>query len=387
MNMNIKETFLKLTSKTYPHGFEDELVSFLPKDKFQDDHGNYYVQIGQSRTAFTCHLDTCCREQVDVIHVIDGDTIRTDGKSILGADDKAGMTILLYMMEKNIPGLYCFFIGEEVGCIGSGLASKDKWFKDYDRMISFDRRGTGSVITFQSSKRSCSDEFGRELSKRLNKHGMKFEIDDTGVYTDSAEFTDVISECTNLSVGYYNEHRHTESQDIGHLIRLANACVKIDWETLPAKRVSGTVDYKSYGSSSYNRYDYGNVGTSWERSEKNKRKNERQHSKSKGWSIDEWYDQSHPTKTYTYPKKELDKYDDFPVVSKTKGKTYYNSLDNEIDDFYKETRTPAYYEALKQIIYDDRISARDWDRLKDLYLDMGNPNDVEFFHAMKDSLD
>ena len=40
-------------------------------------------------------------------------------KTILGADDKAGMVILLYMIEKKIPGLYYFFIGEEVGCIGS----------------------------------------------------------------------------------------------------------------------------------------------------------------------------------------------------------------------------------------------------------------------------
>ena len=29
--MNIKDTFLKLTSKTYPHGTEAELFSFLPK--------------------------------------------------------------------------------------------------------------------------------------------------------------------------------------------------------------------------------------------------------------------------------------------------------------------------------------------------------------------
>lgn len=393
--MNIKETFLRLTSKTYPHGFEDELVSFLPKDNFRDEHGNYYVEIGKSRTAFTCHLDTCCRDQVDVVHVVDGDTIKTDGKSILGADDKAGMTVLLYMMEKNIPGLYCFFIGEEVGCIGSGLASKDDWFKNYDRMVSFDRRGTNSVITFQSSRRSCSDEFGKELAKRLNKHGMRYEIDDTGVYTDSAEFTDVIPECTNLSVGYCNEHRHNEMQSIGHLIRLANAAVKIDWETLPVKRNPKVVDYKSYSAYSYtpSRYDYGNVGTSWDRSEKHKRKRNRDRNQTKGWSIDEWYDQSHPNKsTYVVPKKEIDKYDGFPVKSNRqsafpKGKTYYNSLDNEIDDFFdSETRSPAYYEALKQIIYDDRISMRDWDRLKDQYLDMSNPSDVEFYHAMKDSL-
>jgi hypothetical protein len=39
-------------------------------------------------------------------------------------------------MKHNIPGLYYFFIGEEVGCIGSGLAANYGDFKDYDRIIS-----------------------------------------------------------------------------------------------------------------------------------------------------------------------------------------------------------------------------------------------------------
>ena len=381
--MNIKETFLNLTSKTYPHGFEDELVSFLPKEHFKDTHGNYYVEIGKSRTAFTCHLDTCCSSQTNVVHIIEGNKVRTDGKSILGADDKAGMTIILYMIEKKIPGLYCFFIGEEVGCIGSGLASRDDWFGNYDRMVSFDRRGTTSVITFQSSKRCCSEDFGKELAKRLNSYGMSMVTDDTGVYTDSAEFTDVIPECTNISVGYYNEHRHSESQDLGHLVKLANAVVRIDWETLPTKRNVKTVEYKKYEYSSYNRYDYGNVGTSWERSERDKKKRNRK-PKSQGWTIDEWYDQTQSTPK-TYPSS---KHNGFPIKETLpKGKVYYNSLDNEIDDFMdSELRSPAYYEALKQIIYDDRISSRDWERLKDQYLDMSNPSDAEFYHAMKDSL-
>ena len=109
--MNIKETFLALTSKTYPYGFEKELSSFLPKGYYNDEQGNYYYKIGNSRTAFTSHLDTACKSQVKVVHKIDGMMIRTDGKSILGADDKAGVTILLYMIEKNVPGLYCFFVG------------------------------------------------------------------------------------------------------------------------------------------------------------------------------------------------------------------------------------------------------------------------------------
>jgi transcriptional regulator with XRE-family HTH domain len=48
-----------------------------------------------------------------------------------------------------------------------------------------------------------------------------------------------IAECTNISVGYYNEHRGTEMQNISYLKRLAEASVKVDWENLPIKRKVG----------------------------------------------------------------------------------------------------------------------------------------------------
>jgi hypothetical protein len=118
--MNIKEKFLELTSHTYPHGNEDKLIPFLPWDLEVDDFGNLYKQIVMDHcTMFACHLDTATSANTPVIHVEDGDLIKTDGTSILGQMIKAGVTILLYMMENNVPGLYYFFLGEEVGCIGS----------------------------------------------------------------------------------------------------------------------------------------------------------------------------------------------------------------------------------------------------------------------------
>ena len=153
---------MKLTSNTYPYGYEEVLAEemiksgLFPEQIQTDQHGNYFIKIGESRTIFSSHLDTACKDHTSVSHVFRGNMIETDGKTILGADDKAGMTIMLWMMLHNIPGLYYFFIGEEVGCVGSGLASKYGDFKDkYDRMISFDRRGLDSVITYQSSSRCC----------------------------------------------------------------------------------------------------------------------------------------------------------------------------------------------------------------------------------------
>lgn len=256
--MTVKEfvfdTFLRLTSRTCPHGFEDELVTdvmsgILPDDINKDQYGNYYYEVGEeSRTIFASHIDTVSQEYLKVTHILDDDNIvKTDGKTTLGADDKAGMTVMLWMIKNKVPGLYYFFIGEEVGCIGSGLVAKYLNFEGkYDRIISFDRRGTNSIITYQSSGRSCSDDFADDLCFELNKSGMSYIKDDGGVYTDSAEFMDIIPECTNVSVGYYKEHTINEHQDLNHLSELSDACVSVDWENLSTKRNPSISEYKSY---------------------------------------------------------------------------------------------------------------------------------------------
>lgn len=244
--MNIKETFLELTSRTYPYGNEHRLRDLLPKGTAKDNHGNYFYKIGNSRTIFACHLDTACKKYEKVNHVIDGNIIRTNGKTILGADDKAGVTVLLYMIEQKVPGTYYFFIGEEVGCIGSKAASAKDNFSKYDRIISFDRRDTCSVITHQGWERCCSNEFANELSKAYIDLGLELKPDDTGVHTDSAEFTSVIPECTNISVGYYKEHTHEEHQDIEFLEKLCMASAIIDWEKLPTIRNPKVKEYKEY---------------------------------------------------------------------------------------------------------------------------------------------
>jgi len=249
--MKIKKKFLQLTGKTYPHGTENELKSHLPKDYKEDGCGNFYIEIGSNPTTmFTCHLDTADRSQKKVKHIFDGNIIKTDGDSILGADDKAGMTIILYMIENNVPGLYYFFIGEERGCVGSSRLSK-KWketeFSKYiTKCVSFDRRGTDSVITEQFYGVCCSDTFAKELSKKLNsvEQTFKYMPDPTGIYTDSAQFTGLIPECTNISVGYYSEHTHSERQDIQHLEKLCKAVVKIDWEDLPIVREASLYSYE-----------------------------------------------------------------------------------------------------------------------------------------------
>lgn len=251
-NYNPKDpraTFLSLTTMTYPHGNEEDVVKFLPNlniDKF----GNRWKIIGgnsQPDVMFTSHLDTADFDQVktNLFSRMEGgdEIIYTDGKSIIGADDKAGVTTMLYMMAHGVQGLYYFFIGEERGGIGSNKLSFDfdnqPHLKNVKKCISFDRRRTGSVITKQLGRVCCSDKFATALCEEYNKNGLNFSIDPTGVYTDSASFIDEIPECTNISVGYENEHTVREIQNMSFLEKLCKASVNVNWSGLPVERKVG----------------------------------------------------------------------------------------------------------------------------------------------------
>lgn len=254
---NVRSTFLSMVTKTYPHGHEKEVLQFLP-DLEEDSVGNYYKIIGENPTTmFTSHLDTVDRKQVDTNLFSKKDEngdeiIYTDGNTILGADDKAGVAVMLYMMANNVPGLYYFFMGEERGCIGSGKLSnvyeKTPYLKDIKRCVSFDRRDVCSVITSQLYRVCCSDQFATALCKEYNSNGLNLSLDPTGILTDSATFLDQIAECTNISVGYYNEHTGREKQNITYLEKLAKASVQVNWSDLPTIRKIGISEeaYRKY---------------------------------------------------------------------------------------------------------------------------------------------
>ena len=245
-----RSTFISLVTKTYPYGHEAEVLKFLPPGLEKDKHDNYFQIIGDNKKPSTCfasHLDTVDRKQSDVVLMTreeEGDEIiYTDGSTILGADDKSGTTIMLYMMAHNIPGLYYFFIGEERGTIGSGAVCGDIGNLDYmenvKKIISFDRRKTTSVITKQHGRTCCSDVFCEALCKEYRKGGVFYKADPTGVFTDSAAFIDDIPEGTNLSVGYLKEHTTKESQNMTFLIKMCEASILVDWEKLPVARKTG----------------------------------------------------------------------------------------------------------------------------------------------------
>lgn len=252
--MNIIEKFLELTQYTEVLYDEHLIRKYLPEELNEDSIGNYWLKIGESDTMFASHLDTAAFMREKVTHVFDEIKtkrgtierfVETDGTTLLGADDRTGVVIMMYMIEHKIPGLYYFFIGEESGTVGSTAALNNypEIFEEYNRCISFDRRGYGSIITQQMGGKCCSPKFTNQLAKELTQHtGYKHEGDPTGIYTDSAIFMDDIPECTNISVGYFNEHSVSEFQNLTYLEDLCEGVLKVKWDELPVERKCGPLD-------------------------------------------------------------------------------------------------------------------------------------------------
>jgi len=273
------------------HGTESRLHKFLPfmQENWAgpkptiDTKGNIILDIGEPkkdfRTVFSCHLDTVHNANTDkmgLVYTLQDGTPDTEGmvyatttyKSvkegapevlapcILGADDKLGIYIMLKFIENNIPGRYIFHVGEECGGVGSGYISRTtpEVLKHMRRAIAFDRANYTDCISFQRG-RCCSTEFSTAMANAINEHlatrEMMFKPDVVGVWTDTANYVDLVSECTNISVGYFNQHTSNEHFDlIWYLHILVPALLKVDWESLPTVR-DKTKKETAYGYGEY----------------------------------------------------------------------------------------------------------------------------------------
>ena len=244
----LKELFLNLVEYTTPFGDEKKLIPLLPfaNRLIKDSVGNWYLKQGLSDTLFCAHLDNYCTKSKKVNIIQQGNIIKTDGTTILGSDNKAGVVVLTSMILDNVPGTYYFFCGEEPmagGCHGSTeiFNKSPNFFKKFKRCVSFDRRNYGSLITRQFGRFTCSDDFLNALISEFAKNNMAYKKDITGWYTDSATFIDVIPEVVNISSGTFNEHTFDEYLDFNYVEQLCKAVSNIDWENLPVIRNAKSV--------------------------------------------------------------------------------------------------------------------------------------------------
>ncbi len=223
--------------------FIDRYIANLPGAE-QDPYGNWHVFIGDAPIIWSCHTDTVHdRDGRQRVHLSRAGLLTVDRasaatSSCLGADDTAGVFLCRAMVLARRPGHYIFHYGEEVGGLGSNaLADYVPALLDgATAAVAFDRKGTGDVITHQLFGRTASDVFAHSLADALNVRGLNYRPDDTGSFTDTANYSETIPECTNLSIGYEHAHTRRESLDTDHVLRLLSALLTLDVDELTIAR-------------------------------------------------------------------------------------------------------------------------------------------------------
>lgn len=209
-----------------------------------DADGNYWLVIpglrGRSQVMWSCHTDTVHhfggQQALDVAN-----KMITSTSDCLGADCTTGVWIMRQMILAGVPGVYIFHRSEECGGLGSAAIVRrgDRRLDGIKFAIAFDRKGVDSVITHQMGQRCASEAFVASIAPMLPG---AYKSDSGGTFTDTANYTHMIPECTNISVGYYDQHTSKESQDLGHAYDLAEAMKVFDETRLVAARDPSIVE-------------------------------------------------------------------------------------------------------------------------------------------------
>lgn len=254
----------ELFCKNFMNGLFTADGEFIKFDKFVSPSGDtmaYYVTLSDDPVLWSCHVDSVHSGSGWVPVAYDNFlnvAYVQDESCPLGADDAAGMWILFQMIRAGIGGTYIFHKGEEVGGVGSRAMAihQKEWLQGFKYAIAFDRKKTHSIITHQGFDRCCSDAFATSLANVLNRcTPMHYVLDDGGVFTDTANYTDLIEECTNLSCGYEFEHTQKEMLDVDFMVNLKDSLIKSfkdGFDELVCSRKKGETE------SAYDKYYGGN---------------------------------------------------------------------------------------------------------------------------------
>lgn len=182
-----------------------------------DDYGNLLAdkKVGNGNGAtvmLSAHMDTVKGVLKDR-KVINKDGIITSDKGALGADDRAGIAIILAVLRNltsvNFNGniKIAFSREEEIGCIGSGKIDVD-WYKNVDLAIVADRRGNRDIVVGCGTA-FCSNSIGEFMENVGQMVDMDWKCVEGGI-SDALTFSENGVNSINLSVGYMNEHTEKE---------------------------------------------------------------------------------------------------------------------------------------------------------------------------------
>ena len=207
-----------------PSGSEKKLRKFI-KDWIRrnvpaahyvvDNIGNLYVVKGDAENypCIVAHMDQVQKEHshdfqvVETKDVLFGFSLKNVQLEGLGADDKNGIWIALRCLKKY-PVMKCaFFVGEEIGCIGSSKCDM-AFFTDCRYVLQPDRRGGHDLIpNIGGWTELCSKEFLKAIG--YEAFGFKTTA---GMMTDVEALKNhgLKVSAVNMSCGYYRPHSDEE---------------------------------------------------------------------------------------------------------------------------------------------------------------------------------
>lgn len=207
-----------------PSGSEKKLRKFIkdwirrnvPDAHFEVDNiGNLYVVKGESDTypCIVAHMDQVQKEHshdfqvVETKDILFGFSLKNVELQGLGADDKNGIWIALKCLKKYDIMKSAFFVGEEIGCIGSSKCDMS-FFTDCRYVLQCDRRGGNDLIPNVGGwTELCSKEFLEAIG--YEAFGFKTT---TGMMTDVEALKNrgLAVSSLNISVAYYRPHTDEE---------------------------------------------------------------------------------------------------------------------------------------------------------------------------------
>jgi len=229
----------------------------IPEANVVAENGNLYITKGDAETypCIVAHLDQVQDKHSDDFrcYVSDGKVYGFSVKEMrmegLGADDKNGIWIALKCLLQYDVMKVAFFMGEEVGCVGSGKANME-FFEDCRWVVQCDRRDGGDLISMASCVDLCSQDFLDAI-----------EMDRFGYHEEHGLMTDVMElkeqglkvSCVNMSCGYHRPHTDGEYTVISELM---NCRRFVEWIVENVTDVYPHEYADSYGAyGKYGKYD------------------------------------------------------------------------------------------------------------------------------------
>lgn len=165
------------------------------------------------------HLDTVLEIEPNRT-ILKNETIWTSSEGILGADDRAGINVVLSnaktLTKKQFNGTikYIFTVEEEIGLQGASEVH-ESFLWDVDMAFVVDRRNTSDIVISNSyGTPFCTKEYARAVERiaRLEEFGQWKST--PGGSSDTAIWASHGIQSVNLSAGYNFEHTEREQLDV-----------------------------------------------------------------------------------------------------------------------------------------------------------------------------